>query len=245
MLPLGAIDPLKNPGLAEDVKARRAGRRTFRGFTLIELLVVIAIIGILIAILMPALGSAKDVAKRLECSAKLKQLTLSLTVYAVDYQEQYPPRAGAPRWPHVLQREYQDLRLLRCPSDGENPATGTPDPLYPADGEPRSYFINGFNDYFKVNLSAADYDAWWNGTVQRSMKESYIKKTSETITFGEKLTTSGHYFMDLLEGVGNDVEEVEQSRHGSINPNTRPGGSNYAYADGSARFRQFGATVNP
>jgi prepilin-type processing-associated H-X9-DG protein len=51
--------------------------------------------------------------------------------------------------------------------------------------------------------------------------------------------------MDLIEGVGNDVTELEQSRHGSANPNTRPGGSNYAYADGSARFRAFGDTLSP
>ena len=48
-----------------------------KGFTLIELLVVVAVIAVLLAVLMPALGQARALAKRVRCGANLKQLALA------------------------------------------------------------------------------------------------------------------------------------------------------------------------
>ena len=213
-----------------------------RAFTLVELLVVIAVIGILAALLLPALAKSKETGKRINCTSNLRQLGLSAALYSGDHDGVFPSRDLANPWPTQLKSGYQDLRILLCPADAQPPTNSTAE----ASSAPRSYLLNMFSDYFEGALSALEWKLFVKGRFPGSIRQENIPHPTETVLLGEKKTEIDELYGDVRSVASSLLAVTEQARHSRTGGGkAEGGGSNHAFVDGSVRYYRFGRALCP
>lgn len=213
-----------------------------RGFTLIELLVVISIIALLIAILLPALQSARATAKSVICKSKMHQTQIAVELYRVDFKSFFPPDALIERVNHaepayLPNPPYRFEELIRTyfsvsPKTLSRDSSASRNPLMCVENNAPS---GGTRDQFRAT-------GYWNESLNASEGVVLVGNYMITAQFGfnnssvqykirRELKGSPSRAMLLMETFG-----VNYYRNGS--------GADYDWAQGSIIYYHPGNTTN-
>ena len=241
------------------------GKTRRRAFTLIELLVVIAIIAILAALLLPALGRAKDKAKTTQCLNDMKQLQLCYQMYVGDNKDLLPLNFvnnppgnwimdhaqsavnGNAIKTGVLYQYNTSLDIYRCPANLKTITATTLDPgppiVHPGDIVPqdRTYSI----EYSLGGNAASSVNGPW--TLTRSItfnsysESTQIQRPTAKIVFCEEAQATlddGEFGLYPLVN-----STVAVNTWWNLPANRHNNGCNFTFLDGHAEYYKWHGTV--
>jgi prepilin-type N-terminal cleavage/methylation domain-containing protein/prepilin-type processing-associated H-X9-DG protein len=225
--------------------------RLFRpeGFTLIELLVVISIIALLISILLPALGAARETARLMSCLSNQKQLMIANMVYTTDHKDVLMPTMTPTyeSWnlfllPPVMGQEASlntRLPVAECPADPDVWTNGAG-----ASGETPYQPSYGYNFWLGTFRVASDIDGVNDPDFATPIRLSNVKNPTDTVGFADMfhpdnqgpLTADEPYNFDFFNKSNQPViNPWGYGRYGQLNP-FRHGSdlANVSWLDGHA-----------
>ncbi|MFW6066550.1 MAG: DUF1559 domain-containing protein [Planctomycetota bacterium] len=224
--------------------SRRRLARDKWGFTLIELLVVIAIIALLMAILMPALGQAREAARVVLCASNLRQVNIAMQSYLQDHRDTYPcaedPVSTNPHYWLWMGRGWRGFLepYLSGVIDDDNPSVlwcpADPESAQEYESTSYAYSLSFYHTPEQINSCLDKADTYGNPMPSVAQSSAHVAYPSRKIMVGEWLSNHEPFAEDpgwwSWEGRRNmlfadggleliDASDIAEARDGYPDPN--------------------------